>query len=679
MRREPGTRLIFIFILTVILSGGILTYLSINSISNFKELTEKKISEEQKSVVDRVSFHIQDRIDETAIRFTVFLLGEEREERIDWLTLDAYDMLDASETLDFVEHPFVVSGEGEFLWPRFLDGPAEYQEKLQSIPFQQEFRRAEIAEFQEKDFKKAVIHYQASLKHSSGKTDSVTVLNALGRLYQKSNDFDKAFICFATINSGYSSVLDNNGFPYVYYAILNLMRSTDSTFRSRIFPEIEAFLHGLSTGIIPINNSTGDILIQVNNWVNRPGVANEIQNSKLAEHNRKIHKKIDFIDRFSSPIRESLEQDYGDQYGLVAEKFHVIGGMQEKAEEIILTAPSGDLSVGFVIELNQIWSASMNSGYIGQTEFEYDIELIRKEALKGEDSDVMSSVFEFSMLFPHHLVRVSLKDNNMVDILVKRRSWTYGIALFLLLGAMSMGILLILRDILREKHLGQLRSDFVSNVSHELKTPLTSIHLFAESVLLDRVTTESGQKEYLKIILKETERLKRMINNILDFSKKERGKLDYKTENVDVTSLILSALKDLNYWLVEMNFRVHTQLEEGIHVAGDHDALKKVVINLLDNAIKYSGNQKEISIRLVTENSKIRIEFSDKGIGIPENQLDTIFEKFFRVNDTMVDGVGGTGLGLTVVKEIVEAHHGKILVESELNKGSKFTVLLTSS
>ena len=502
MRREPGTRLIFIFILTVIISGGILTYLSINSISNFKELTEKKVSEEQKSVISEVSLHIQDIIDETTIRFTTVVLNEAV---IDWNTLDACD------TLELVEHPFVVSGEGKFLWPWFLDGPADYQEKVQSIPFQREFRRAEIAEFQMQDFNLAVIHYQASLKHSSGGSDSVMVLNALGRLYQKSNDFDKAFISFATINSAYSSVLDRNGFPYVYYAILNMLRSTDSTYRSRVFTEIEAFLYGLSTGTIPINNSTGDILVQVDNWVNRPEVANEIQNSKLAEHNGKIHRKIDFIDRYSHPIRESLEQDYGDQYGLVAEKFHVIGGMQKKAEEIILTTPSGDFSVGFVIELNQIWSAAMNPGYIDQTEFEYDMELIRKEALNGQGSDEMGSASEFSMFFPYHLVRVSLKDNNLVDILVKRRRWTYGIALFLLLGAMSMGILLILRDILREKHLGQLRSNFVSNVTHELKTPLTSIHLFAESVLLDRVTTESGQKEYLQIILNETKRLKRMM------------------------------------------------------------------------------------------------------------------------------------------------------------------------
>ena len=170
-----------------------------------------------------------------------------------------------------------------------------------------------------------------------------------------------------------------------------------------------------------------------------------------------------------------------------------------------------------------------------------------------------------------------------------------------------------------------------------------------------------------------------MVMEMVPFSKKEKGKIEYKSEKVDVTALIRSALNDLNYWLEELGFTVHTELKEGVCVSGDPDALKQVVINLLDNAIKYSGTQKEINISMVLGKDKIRIEFSDKGIGIPESYLDKIFDKFYRVNDNRVEGISGTGLGLTVVKEIIEAHHGEILVVSELNKGSKFTVVLDRS
>jgi signal transduction histidine kinase len=196
---------------------------------------------------------------------------------------------------------------------------------------------------------------------------------------------------------------------------------------------------------------------------------------------------------------------------------------------------------------------------------------------------------------------------------------------------------------------------------------------------MDRIKTEPGKREYLEIIIKETERLKRIINNILDFSKREKGKIEYKTEKVNVTELIHSALKDLNYWLVEKDFTVQTELEENINIKADRDAIKQVIINLLDNAIKYSGDRREINIRLSSDHKKIRMEFEDKGIGIPENQHNSIFEKFYRVSETASDGISGTGLGLTVVKEIIEAHNGEISVESKPDEGSKFTVLLNSS
>ncbi len=300
----------------------------------------------------------------------------------------------------------------------------------------------------------------------------------------------------------------------------------------------------------------------------------------------------------------------------------------------------------------------------------------KKTEIQGDVGPVIT--VDLPMYSPSKMIRISLMDKDLVDIYVKRRSWAYGIALLLLLGAMLLGVLLILRDILREKRLSHLRSDFVSNVTHDLKTPLTSIHLFAESILLGRVESSSGRKEYLQIILSETERLKRIINNILDFSRQEKGRLEYRTENVNVTDLINSALGDLNYWLVEKNFTVQTQLEENIIIAADRDALKQVVINLLDNAIKYSGENREIHVRMKSDKKRISIDFVDKGIGIPPDQFETIFEKFYRVNNSIKEGAGGTGLGLTVVKEIMEAHHGEILVESKLNEGSKFTLIFNS-
>lgn len=190
--------------------------------------------------------------------------------------------------------------------------------------------------------------------------------------------------------------------------------------------------------------------------------------------------------------------------------------------------------------------------------------------------------------------------------------------------------------------------------------------------------TKTEQKEYLSIILKETERLKRLINNILDFSKREKGKVDYFFSSVNLSELVKSSINNLEYWMIAENFIIKTEIEEGIFGYVDSDALKQAVINLLSNSIKYSYNRKEIYVGLSKNENSIYIEVGDKGVGIPEDQIDKIFNKFYRVENNSEKENSGTGLGLTVVKEIVKAHNGKILVESSIDQGSTFTIVLNS-
>jgi signal transduction histidine kinase len=267
-----------------------------------------------------------------------------------------------------------------------------------------------------------------------------------------------------------------------------------------------------------------------------------------------------------------------------------------------------------------------------------------------------------------------LNDESLIKDFIKRRSWIYGIASALLLVAMFLGVALIVRDIAREKHLARLQSDFISNVTHELKTPLTSIYMFAESLKLNRVKSVKGRKEYLSIILKESERLKRMINNILDFSKMENGKPEYHFVNSNLASIMNAAIHEMDYWFVNEKFDIVTELDENIEAEIEPEKMKQAFGNLLSNAIKYSTDIKKIFIRLFKKTNQICIEVEDQGIGIPEDQLQRIFEKFYRID--LKENISGTGLGLTVVKEIVEAHNGKIFVTSKLGKGSKFSIIL---
>jgi two-component system phosphate regulon sensor histidine kinase PhoR len=282
-----------------------------------------------------------------------------------------------------------------------------------------------------------------------------------------------------------------------------------------------------------------------------------------------------------------------------------------------------------------------------------------------------------SPLTPHfsdQLLEIQLRDNTLIENIVKRRGLIYGIASLFLLVAMFLGVVLILRDIRREKHLARLRSDFISNITHELKTPLTSIRMYAESLLMGRVMTNQLQKEYLSVVITETDRLKRMINNILEFSKMEKGKPEYHFVNSNLASIVKSAIQEINYWLEKEGFDVVTELDDKIFSDVDPEKMKQAIGNLLSNAIKYSTDSKKIFLRLFKKTEYICIEVEDRGIGIPEDKLSRIFEQFYRIEQK--ESISGTGLGLTVVKEIIEAHNGSISVTSEIGKGSRFMVII---
>jgi signal transduction histidine kinase len=668
-RKKPVTRLTVIFISVVIASGSILAYLSINNISNLKELTEKRVLEEQRNLAVAISANIQVEINTLEDMFPDSLSNFDKE------IITAIKLFD---TLYLVRNSFIINRNGKFIWPWFMDGLESRPEKVPSAGFRMNFDRAERSEFIELDFQKAHQNYHASFKESSGAFDSVKSLNALARLSVKMGDRAGALNYYSTLISKYSSFLDKYGFPYVYYAIPQLIRISDPSNKKMILQGIEYCISRMESGDIPLNQSSDHLLTQVSDWMD----GQEIKNDRSVEINKlikRIKTRLAFIERNAELIRKSLEKVKQGENPLVTHDYVFSNGIFSDPDELILINLDTGYPAGFTVALDQLWNKIIGKGLTDVTEFAYEAKLIKKVNGVNSSENRLSTLADISPYFPGHQILIKLKDEGLINRFVTRRSWIYGISLALLLGGMILGVLLILRDISREEHLARLRSDFVSNVTHELKTPLTSVQLFTESIILDRINSEADKKEYLRIILKETESLKRMINNILEFSKTEKGKLEYKFEQVNVTDLVNMAINDLDYWLVEKGFTLKTQIEDDVIASADQDALKQAIINLLSNAIKFSRNRKEIFVGLRKENGEIRIEVEDKGIGISEDQRDLIFEAFYRVGQKDAEDISGTGLGLTVVKEIIEALHGRIFVESKLNEGSTFTIILNSN
>jgi len=251
---------------------------------------------------------------------------------------------------------------------------------------------------------------------------------------------------------------------------------------------------------------------------------------------------------------------------------------------------------------------------------------------------------------------------------------------FLILGALSLllagGLVLTHRNVTKEMALARLKSDFVSNVSHELRTPLSLIRLYAETLEMGRITSPQKYQEYYSIIRKESERLTALINNILDFSRIEAGRKEYDFRETDLRELVHNTLESYRYQIEQNGFTFEEKIGEVPPMRVDREAMARSLVNLVNNSLKYSQDRKYIGVNLYRDNGSVKLEVVDHGIGIPTDEQGKIFEKFYRVGDPLVHNTKGSGLGLSLVRHIAQAHGGDVSVESAPGRGTRFTISL---
>jgi signal transduction histidine kinase len=256
-----------------------------------------------------------------------------------------------------------------------------------------------------------------------------------------------------------------------------------------------------------------------------------------------------------------------------------------------------------------------------------------------------------------------------------RLFYVAGLALVVLVMAGSAALLW--RDVRREGMVADLRSRFVAAVSHELKTPLTSIRLFAETLKRGTVTDERERQDYLDTIVAEGERLSRLINNVLDYGQIERGEKQYLRRPESLQDIVRDTVRSIDHPLRTQGYGLKVTMEEDLPDAlVDRDAIEQAILNLLSNAMKYSGSARQVELRLRREGAAALIEVVDHGIGIPPEEQERIFEQFHRGRSASEAGIPGSGLGLTLVRHIANAHGGAVTVQSAPNAGSTFTLRL---
>jgi signal transduction histidine kinase len=220
-----------------------------------------------------------------------------------------------------------------------------------------------------------------------------------------------------------------------------------------------------------------------------------------------------------------------------------------------------------------------------------------------------------------------------------------------------------------------MKSDFVSTISHEFKSPLSSIRQLAEMLQSGRVPSENRRQEYYDVLVEQSERLTLLIDNILDFAKIEEGRKKFDFQMMDIGSLLQQIVSVIQDQVRHKDFVIQLEIEKPLpEIKADRESINQAITNLIDNAVKYSGDSRNIIVRAYAEDQYLIFTVKDFGIGIRKEEIDKVFERFYRGGNELTRTVKGSGLGLTLVKQIVEAHHGKIEVDSEVGNGSTFTV-----
>ena len=300
--------------------------------------------------------------------------------------------------------------------------------------------------------------------------------------------------------------------------------------------------------------------------------------------------------------------------------------------------------------------------------------MMATEEAEGHDNEIRRG---FDFIFTDWRLEMWSRDLTPEQWASSNFTLNMGLSVLLALFLLG-GVILALRMASREMKLSRMKGEFVSNVSHELRTPLASVRVFGEFLRLGRVDTKEKVREYGEYIETESRRLTQLINNILDFSHIESGRKVYRFASGDIHRVVENVLRTFSVRLKHNGFEIDTvePSEPLPAVRLDAQAMVQALANLLDNAVKYSGDSRWVGIRLAHENGSVVISVQDHGLGISRAEQGKIFERFHRISTGLIHDVKGSGLGLAIVNHIVQAHGGHITVDSELGKGSTFSIHL---
>ena len=642
-------RQVLLFLAAILLPCAALVFLGLRLVFQERELAAARVTDERRQVTRELRQELLSYLERVALRQVTALAVRAG-------VLDAREYDDPAVAL-----VARVSG-GTIVLPWEHDNrPADARRVLRQGAFAERMRQAEDAEFARARPAQAADLYRDASRISRHPVQAASARVALARVLVKAGRNTEALTEYRELVTVASDVVDENGIPFSLYAARQLLAHgvTDAS----VVRSLQAVFAGERWLSPPVLYLLRDLVSGLRDGVTEDGARQAASllkevSGELARTEQALALKTDFPSLGLTPINAASARQ-GDAWVPYGTPAWLVG-----------TAPTvgGEQAVVVAVRLERTL-ATLEAGTAASGETAGEIALSKTTA----DADVEPLGSDL----PGLVVRFQPAAEAIARSARNVRPLFYVATLCFVIGVTLFGAYLLWRDVRREVRLAEMRSSFVSAVSHELKTPLTAIRMFAETLRMGRPADAATRDEYLDTIVNESERLTRLLNNVLDFSKIEQGAKSYHRASHALADVVRFAARAMKYSLEQQRFMLRTEIEENMPSARvDRDAIEQAILNLLANAMKYSGDSREIDLRLRSEDGMAVIDVTDRGIGIEPREQARIFERFYRVPGPETDRIPGTGLGLTLVQHIAEAHGGHVRVRSEPGNGSTFSLFI---
>ena len=636
-----GIRWVVLYLLSILVPAALLAFLSVRSLRDVHDSVRQELR--SKAVLAQDAF---DRfVDSRAQLLSAYSEDGAMDPRL-YAGFSEIAQIFAVDPSGVLRHPAVQ--------------PLHLQERRAAFAAQME--KAAEREFGHQDWTGGVQLYHQAWKEAASPAEEAEALNALARCAYKEKDAAMEEKAHRTLVTLYGHVFDADGAHPVTLSHLRLGRYAAP---EQAQASLMAWTEALLKGRYPLYAGCQQAL-QEARALAQGRLADMEDRPILLERLALIEKALDFSMRFG-PVVE-------DQWARAREQGYLSGVRDDGTSFLMyLGAAEGDGAVGILFDWAEL-TALVQEQVEGLTERDFSLALFDADAEAAFLAAHREAIYETgpaSRWMDRVRLGIWATDASAATGYYRTRNYLVGGGIFALAVSVVLGGLMILRDAGREVQVARLRSEFVANVSHELRTPLTSIRMYAETLLMGRYRSAEQRQDYLTTLLHESQRLSRLVDNVLDFARIERGDRTYQRQPCDLGDAARAALETFGGVFAAEGFEVEEAIAAELPpVLADQEAVEGAVANILGNAVKFSSEHKTIRLAVEQRGAEVVVEVADQGIGLPAGEEERIFEQFHRGANAV--STAGTGLGLSLVKNVVEAHGGRVEAANRPGGGSVF-------